>query len=114
MKTAAAYVREAAPLDKRRIIGVSGAGLVFERRVIPRTLVFVFENGAERKAAGSAVLQSRQEARSIAFGAGRGEAVRLCAAAFQKCLQFREVDSLPGGEAVHEDAHGLSVRLPEH
>ena len=111
---AAPHVRLTAPLDEGGVVRVAGPGLVPEFRIIQGVLVAVFDDGAQRRAAGDAVLQAGEKHRNIGLLPGGGQAVLAGPAPVQEAVQFLQVDSLPGGQAVYHHADGLSMGLAEH
>ena len=112
--SAAPHVRRAAPLDGGGKIRMTGTGRVREAGIIGGVLVGVFDDGAQRRAAGPAVFKARQEYGHVPLLAGGGEGAAAASAAVQKGLQFLGVHGLPGGKPVDDHADGLAVGLAEY
>ena len=109
----APHVGVAAPLGPGGEIRVARPGLIGKLPVVLRVLVRVFYHGAQRRAAGLSPLQAGEEFRHVVLLPGGGEGARSRPPAVQEALELLQVNRLPGGEAVHHHADGLSVGLAE-
>ena len=92
---------------------MAGARDVPQGVIIPGAGVGAFQDGSERRAAGLPLPQSGEELRNIGFLPGGGPGVAARRPAVQEALELRQVHRLPGGNALHGDAHGGAVGLPE-
>ena len=110
---AAPHIRLAAPLYPGSVVRMGGPGLVGKLTVIRGVLVAVFNDGAQRRAAGDAVFQAREENGCVRFlpQGGQGALPRLTAV--QEGVQGFQVNGFSGGQAVHIDADGSAVGLAE-
>lgn len=110
----AAHIRLPAPFHPRGIIGVRGARLVGQLRVVRGVLVAVVNDRAQRRAAGHAVAQTGEEFRRVGFlPRGRKRAFSGFAP-IQKGLQLRKINALARRQAVDGHADRGSVGLSEH
>ena len=112
--SAAPHVCRAAPFDSGRKIGMARTGRIGKAAVVGGVLVTVFNDGAQRCAAGMAVFQPGEERGNIALLPGSGQGAFPRTAAVQKGLEFGQVNGLPGRQTVHHHADGPAVGLAEH
>ena len=110
---AAPHVGAAIPLDQGGVVRMAGPGLVPQLRVVRRVLAAVPDDGAQRRAAGSAVFQAGEELRHVGLFSGGGEGARSRLPPVQKPLELLRIDLLSGGEPIDLNPDGLSVGLAE-
>ena len=111
--SAAAQVVKTGAAHPGGVVGVAGARSVGKKAVVRAVGVGVIEQGGQRLAGGSAVLEATHDARQVAFAPGGSDGAAARGAALQKGAERVHIEGKSGGQAVERHADGGTVAFAE-